>query len=135
MLWGPVRQRQDVLIERGASPADALRQAAGEVLSRQSAYTSVPRRFSGPMREIWNLQRRFARRKGKTAFRLATHERFRAAYDFLLLRTEAGELGPDLAHWWTEFQEQSDAGRQEMVSRLSGAQDKKGRKRRRRGKK
>jgi len=135
MLWGPVQQRQAVLIERGVSPADALRQAASEVLARQSAYTSIPRRFSGPTREIWNLQRRFARRKGKMAFRLAAHERFRAAYDFLLLRTEAGELEPELSHWWTEFQEQSDAGKREMVGRLAGAQDGKGRQRRRRKKK
>lgn len=135
MLWGPVRLRQGVLIERGMSPADALRQAASEVLSRQSAYTSIPRRFSGPMREIWNLQRRFARRRGKMAFRLAEHERFRAAYDFLLLRTEAGELESELAHWWTEFQEQSDAGRRDMVNRLAGDGDGKGRKRRRRRKK
>jgi poly(A) polymerase len=135
MLWGPVRQRQDVLIERGGSPAEALRQAASEILSRQSAYTSVPRRFSGPMREIWNLQSRFARRRGKMAFRLAAHERFRAAYDFLLLRTEAGELESELAHWWTEFQEQSDAGRRSMVNRLSSEGSGKGRKRRRRRKK
>jgi len=135
MLWGPVRLRQGVLIERGMSPADALRQAASEVLSRQAAYTSIPRRFSGPMREIWNLQRRFARRKGKMAFRLAAHERFRAAYDFLLLRTEAGELEPELAHWWTEFQEQPDAGRRDMVNQLAGEQEGKGRKRRRRRKK
>jgi len=135
MLWGPVRQRQEVLVERGSSPAEALRQASGEILSRQSAYTSIPRRFSVPMREIWNLQGRFERRRGKMAFRLAEHERFRAAYDFLLLRTESGELEPELSHWWTEFQEQADTGRREMVNRLTANGDGKGRKRRRRRKK
>ena len=135
MLWGPVRQRQEVLVERDSSPAEALRQASGEVLSRQSAYTSIPRRFSVPMREIWNMQGRFSRRRGKMAFRLVAHERFRAAYDFLLLRTEAGELEPELSLWWTEFQEQTDAGRREMVNRLTATGDGKGRKRRRRRKK
>jgi poly(A) polymerase len=56
------------------------------------------------MREIWSLQPRFERRSGKRALRLLSHPRFRAAYDVMLLRAEAGEVGAELAHWWTQLQ-------------------------------
>jgi len=131
MLWGPVRQRQRAIIDNGFSPAEALRDAAGEVLARQSSYTSIPRRFSGPMREIWNLQARFERRRGKMAFRLLEHERFRAAYDFLLLRVEAGEIDSELSEWWTRFQEVPESERRQMVNQIAGQPRKKSRKRRR----
>lgn len=134
MLWDPVCRHMASHVDKGMSPADALRQASQEVLGIQSSYTSVPRRFSVPMREIWSLQNRFARRRGKMAFRLLEHERFRAAYDFLLLRTESGELEADLADWWTEFQEQDEEGRRTMVRAQSGDPKPK-RRRRSRGKK
>lgn len=138
MLWGPAKHYQLQYQQNGMAPAEALKHAAQQVLGRQSSYTSIPRRFSGPMREVWNLQRRFDRRRGKMAFRLLGHERFRAAYDFLLLRAEAGEEPAELADWWTEFQEQPDEGQRAMINALAddGQQPRKRkRSRRRRGRK
>jgi len=135
LLWGPAKHVQMRHVGNGMSPAEALRHAAQEVLSRQSSYTSIPKRFSGPMREIWNLQARFERRRGKMAFKMLDHERFRAAYDFLLLRAEAGEVETELAHWWTEFQEVEMDARRAMVQAVSGdaggSKRKRSRKRRR----
>ena len=62
---------------------------------------AIPRRFSTPMREIWNLQHRFEYRVGNRPHRLLAHPRFRAAYDFMLLRSESGEADPQLVAWWT----------------------------------
>jgi poly(A) polymerase len=104
LLWEPVRLRWLALQGEGLSPYTALQVASGEILERQLARVSIPRRFSIPMREIWTLQSRFAHTKGKRPHRLAAHPRFRAAYDFLLLRAEAGEADPELAAWWTDFQ-------------------------------
>jgi poly(A) polymerase len=68
------------------------------------------------MREIWGLQPRFACRSGKRPLRLLSHPRFRAAYDFLLLRAEAGEEGmAELAEWWTHFLELDETGRQKAI--------------------
>src|SRR5690606_6188951 len=67
------------------------------VAVRQQARVAVPRRFMLPMREIIGLQPRFERRAGRRALRLLDHPRFRAAYDFLLLRAAAGEVDPELA--------------------------------------
>src|SRR5699024_9738013 len=66
---------------------------------------SIPKRFSQPMREIWQLQPRFDKRRGKQPQRLMAHPRFRAAYDFLLLRAETGEVEAELGQWWTDIQD------------------------------
>jgi poly(A) polymerase len=67
------------------------------------------------MRELIMLQTRFERRSGRRALRLLEHPRFRAAYDFLLLRAESGEVDPELAQWWTDLQEASEDDRLAMV--------------------
>jgi poly(A) polymerase len=105
LLWEPVRRRAGELEEQGGAPYQVMQQAAAEVVSRQVARIALPRRFATPMQEIWTLQARFPNTRGKRPGRLLSHPRFRAAYDFLLLRAESGEADPALAQWWTEFQE------------------------------
>ncbi len=105
LLWPPVRARFEALMRReGMSPPMAMQQAADEVLARAQAHIAIPKRFSLPMREIWSLQTRFDQQSPGRARRLMTHPRFRAAYDFLLLRGEVGEVDPALGRWWTEAQ-------------------------------
>jgi len=103
------------------------------VLSDQIQHVSIPKRFTLQMREIWNLQHRFEQRNGKRPQRLLTHPRFRAAYDFLLLRAEAGETNAELAEWWTRFQQAEDGGQSQMLE-SSGSTGKRRRRRRRRPK-
>ena len=88
------------------------------------------------MLEIWNMQHRFLHRGGKRPHRLMTHPRFRAAYDFLLLRTESGEIEDELAVWWARFQEVGIEERNRMTSAIkgSGQRRRKGRKRKSAGK-
>lgn len=133
MLWEPMKERQQHYVKKGMPPGEAQRSATRDVLHTQSRYTTFPKRFSGPMREIWQLQPRFERRGGKAAFRLYDHARFRAAYDFLLLRAECGEAEPELGQWWTRFQEVDDNERRQMVNAAagSGGGHKKARRRRR----
>ena len=105
LLWEPVRQGAEALQAHDVAPYQALQQSAAEVISRQIAHVSIPKRFSTPMQEIWVMQSRFEQTRGKRPQRLLGHPRFRAAYDFLLLRASAGEADQALADWWTEFQE------------------------------
>jgi poly(A) polymerase len=65
---------------------------------------AIPRRFAIPMRELLMLQPRFNRRSGVKSLSLLQHPRFRAAYDFLLLRAQVGVADPELAQWWTDIQ-------------------------------
>ncbi len=104
LLWPAVVYEEEQLIERGDAPIPALHSAGQQVLSAQVQVVAIPKRFSLMMREIWDLQLRLERRQGKRAAELVDHKRFRAAYDFLLLREQAGEDIGDLGQWWTEFQ-------------------------------
>jgi poly(A) polymerase len=115
LLWEPVRLRYQELLEEGASWADAMALASHEVASVQQQHVAIPKRIGMPMREIWALQPRLERRQGRRPMTLIGHPRFRAAYDFLLLRSEAGEVDPELARWWTEFQDANADSRAKMT--------------------
>lgn len=106
MLWPAYSKRLEQLERKqGHAPPVAQSQAAEEVIAHQQLRIAIPKRFSVPMREIWSLQPRFENRSGGRVKRLLTHPRFRAAYDFLLLRGQAGERGAEeLAQWWTKAQ-------------------------------
>lgn len=104
LLWEPVWRRADVLQAEGMQAYLALGQAGEEVLSIQVQRTAIPRRFSVITRQIWTMQPRFNHTHGRRAKSLLHERRFRAAYDFLLLRAVEDEsLQPLCAHW-TEAQ-------------------------------
>jgi poly(A) polymerase len=115
MLWEPVRLRAREMVAGGMTSLAATQSAGETVLQAQLKHVSIPKRVSFPMREIWTMQDRFPRRSGKQPARLLAHPRFRAAYDFLLLRADAGEAPRELADWWTEFQSGDDDSRVEMT--------------------
>ncbi len=104
LLWGAVLREMN---ERNAGPAPDVAQLLGAcdiVLRAQQARVAIPRRFSVPMRELLMLQPRFNRRSGIKSLGLMHHPRFRAAYDFLMLRVQVGAAEPQVADWWTEIQ-------------------------------
>jgi len=119
LLWDPVRRLWQEFCARGVNSDEALVLAADAVISRQIARVSIPRRFTRITREIWTLQPRFTNRLGKRPARLLIHPRFRAAYDFLLLRAQAGETSEELSDWWTEFQQAPSKQRDQMLAALS----------------
>lgn len=115
LLWPAVDKLAAHYRDRGNSPSYALSKASGEVIAKQISVTAIPRRFTMPMREIWDLQLLLPRRGGHRAKRLAEHPRFRAAYDFVLLREQAGEALDGLGDWWTQYQEANEDQREQMA--------------------
>ncbi|WP_271273036.1 polynucleotide adenylyltransferase PcnB [Aliamphritea hakodatensis] len=131
-LWYPMTQRmQKLQDEDGMHPLPALHEAANQVIAAQVRQTAIPRRFSTPIREIWELQLRLSRRQGKRADRLMEHPRFRAAYDLLVLRENSGESLDGLGEWWTRYQDSNPGNRMEM-NKEAGSDDAPKRRRRRR---
>ena len=126
-LWQPVRERAAQLEAEGQHPVQALQHAGSQIISEQAGVMATPRRFSLPMREIWMLQLRLENKGGRRSQRLLTHPRFRAAYDFLLLRAEAGEVPAETGDWWTEFQKENP---QEQVQTTTRARPRKRRRKR-----
>lgn len=105
MLWPVVKARSRAYEAEDASPAQAIQEAMSDVVERQLRTLTIPKRFGVPMREIWSIQARLERYRGKRALRLLGHPRFRAAYDFYCLRADAGDADPEVARFWTALQE------------------------------
>jgi len=116
-LWQPVRERAAQLEAEGQHPAQALQHASSQIIAEQMSVMAMPRRFSLPMREIWMLQLRLERNGGPRSLRVLSHPRFRAAYDFLLLRGQAGEVPGELCQWWTDFQEMHPEQRDQGIAK------------------
>ncbi len=108
MLWPDVEERALALIAKGQPMIDALHEAADSVMAEQIRVISIPRRFSGPMREIWIMQPRLELWQAGRALKLLENKRFRAAYDFLCLRAVANTSLQPLCSWWTQVQEIAD---------------------------
>lgn len=119
MLWPALPARVANLQERGMQAIPAMQEAAQGLIIEQCQRTAIPKRFSMPIREIWDMQERLPRRNGKRADLLLENPRFRAGYDFLLLREDAGEDLQGLGDWWTDYQDASDNQRRQMIGELS----------------
>ena len=83
--------------------AEALFAASNDVIATQCSRLAIHNRFVEDMKLIWMMQLRFERRTGKNPFTLVKHLKYRAAYDFLLLRSLLGHVPADLVQWWDTF--------------------------------
>jgi poly(A) polymerase len=131
LLWHEVLNAWRELEGKGTHTLPALFEAMERVVHMQSEKLAIPRRYSTDMKEIWSMQPRFLQRSGRRPDRLLEHPRFRAGYDFLLLRCESGEVDAAVGDWWTRFQH---AGEHERSRMLVGEAEPAKRKRRRRRK-
>lgn len=118
LLWPAVQEQMKQLMAQGMPGVPAQHSAASTVIESQLARTGIPKRFVIPMREIWDAQRRLIRRMPKQIEGIYAHPRFRAAYDFLLLREHVGEDVEDAGSWWTRYQQQNPDDQQVLVSQL-----------------
>ncbi len=135
LFWHPMHEYKEKFIERGLHEMEALLSASREVITRQQAYTSIPKRFSLMMREIWHMQPQLQHPTRKRALRTLANKRFRAGYDFLLLRHSVGETElASLCQWWTEIQEKNPAEQEVMCEQLGRGQKQKNKRNRRRKK-
>ncbi len=126
LLWFDLNRSWARLREAGEAAQAALFAAMDETLERQRESLAFPRRFDGTIKEIWGLQPRYEQRSGARPYRLLSHPRFRAGYDFLLIRARGGDAPQELADWWTRFQ---DAGEAERAAMLQPARAGEGRRR------
>ncbi len=134
LLWFPLIERTEkIRRQEQLSEYDAFAQAINKVLSENAQHIAVPKRFTLGARDIWHIQQRLDKRAGQRAYRLTQQPRFKAAYDFLLLRVDAGETEhTELAQWWTQYLGQDINGQKEMVRELGHQGGPKTRKRPRR---
>ena len=131
LLWNEVLVKWELLQSGGEPVIPALFLAMDEVLDVQAEKLAITRRIAGDIKDIWALQPRFEQRSGKRPYGVLQQPRFKAGYDFLLLRAESGELDPEVGAWWTDFLHASDQGRAAMLLPSQPGETRKRRRRRR----
>ncbi|MDR2220790.1 MAG: polynucleotide adenylyltransferase PcnB [Methylobacillus sp.] len=132
LLWHEVLALWQKLQANGERPLPALAQAMHEISDIQAEKLAITKRFSVMMKEIWAIQPRFEQRSGQRPYRLLENPRFRAGYDFLLLRCQSGELPMELVEWWDAFAAADTEQRAAMLVLDSGGTKKRRRRRSRR---
>lgn len=118
ILWEPLRERHAKLLADGKDEPVAWSLAVDLTIAEQLQRLAVPRRFTFTVDEIWSMQSRFEQRQRKRVVRLLAHPRFRAAYDFLVMRSMADDNLVESAEWWTEAQQLDPS---ELSSHLGAA--------------
>ena len=131
MLWEPMQEYLPDLRAQKVPEVQAIQIATDKIFSRQRENISVPRRFAIMVKEIFVLQARLMNRSGRRALLLLEHKRFRAAYDFLVLRAIADNSLQETADWWTRIQETEGPERDALLL----PEEKKKRRRKRRPRK
>lgn len=116
LLWSPVYLRWQSLQLLGDKPVPALTAAIDEVIEQELDALAIPRRYVADLREIWLLQPRFEKRSGQAPYRLLAHLRFRAGYDFLLLRASVGQIPTEIGQWWGAFVDADDTARAQLIA-------------------
>ena len=120
MLWHDVQERWQKIRAKGEAPFPALQQAIDAAFDARIGDISGRGKLGADMREIWLMQPRFERRSGRVPYSLVEQPRFRAGFDFLRLRTDAGEIDAELAEWWEDFSLGSDEEREALIEQARG---------------
>jgi poly(A) polymerase len=124
VLWADVRDGWAARIAQRQHSHPALQDAIDDVFNARIGDVSGRGRLAGDMREIWMMQPRFEKRVGSAPFGLVDQARFRAAFDFMRLRADVGEVDEVLADWWQEFSMADDSLRQDLVDQVREEQQK-----------
>jgi len=132
LLWQQVQENWQKNVAGGEVPIPALHRAMDDVLDTQTGKLAIQKRFVADMKEIWSMQPRLEKRSGRSALKLLEHLKFRAGYDFMVLRCESGELDTAVSEWWTEFID-ADPDAREILLSHSSSREGTPRRRRRRG--
>jgi poly(A) polymerase len=119
LLWHQVVEKWNAYQAAGEYPIPALHLAADDVLNTQTEKLALQRKIASDMRDIWAMQPRFERRVGKSPYKMLEHMRWRAGYDFLLLRCASGEIDSEIGEWWTEFVTADGPGREALLAKKS----------------
>jgi poly(A) polymerase len=120
LLYGPIARLIEAAPPERWHDVATILDACDRAVRDAQAHVLIPRRFSLGLREMFALQPRLEHPRGRRALRVLEHPRFRAAYDLLLLRVQAGLAVQERADWWTRLQEVSPEEREQMTLSVDG---------------
>ena len=115
LLWPELLEKS---LTKGEINLRKFFRSMDQVLKRQQTITAIPRKFHSYIKDIWVLQLKLHSRIGKQPYKTLKHPRFRAAYDFMLIREKASNEINGLGKWWTEFQRNDDSLKKSLINNL-----------------
>jgi len=118
LLWRSFQYRFKGIVKPKTAHNERVWMAGDRVFAEQCRAIAIPKRVSSPAIEIWQMQSMLERRRPKSIHPLLESRRFRAAYDFLLLRSKVDDVDAKLVDWWTEIQDVNDHKREQMINDL-----------------
>jgi poly(A) polymerase len=120
LLWKPFLDRCDYYLSKGVVAAEARAQAGLDVLKRQATRTIIPRFAETFIREVWEMQTRLLNPKPQQIEALSSHARFRAGFDFLLLREKSGDDSTQgMGLWWDNYQNMTSDEKERAISQYN----------------
>ncbi|MEM1244006.1 MAG: polynucleotide adenylyltransferase PcnB [Pseudomonadota bacterium] len=117
-LWYPLQQAMHEYETSGMARFEAFYNAANEIFKQQNQVVAVPNFFIAIIRAIWELQIHLENRKRQKCIGLVFHPRFRAGFDFLLLRSRIDANLKPLADWWHDFYHADRKQRLTMLNKI-----------------
>jgi len=115
LLWPELLEKS---LTKGEINLRKFFRSMDQVLKRQQRITAIPRKFHSYIKDIWVLQLKLHSRIGKQPYKTLKHPRFRAAYDFMLIREKASSEIKGLGKWWTDFQRNDDNLKKLLINNL-----------------
>jgi poly(A) polymerase len=120
LLWKPFLERSEFYLNKGLVAAEARAQAGLDVLKRQATRTIIPRFAETFIREVWEMQTRLLNPKPQQIEALSGHARFRAGFDFMLLREKSGDDSTQgMGTWWEDYQNMSLDEKERVISQYN----------------
>lgn len=117
LLWQQFLERCKIYSNKGIVATEARAQAGLDVLKRQATRTIIPRFAETFIREVWEMQTRLLNPKAQQIESLSGHARFRAGFDFMLLREKSGdETTLGMGNWWDAYQNMSLDEKERAIS-------------------
>ena len=115
LLWPELLEKS---LTKGEINLRKFFRSMDQVLKKQQRITAIPRKFHSYIKDIWVLQLKLHSRIGKQPYKTLKHPRFRAAYDFMLIREKASNEIKGLGKWWTDFQRNDDNLKKSLINNL-----------------
>ena len=107
-LWGPISHKASKIKQKSkSSKAQSLILASYDVIGAHQDRISIPKRFSSIMREMFVAQAKFEITTDAQAKKMSNSRIFRAAYDFLLLRSEINDCPKEVIDFWTKVEQRT----------------------------
>ena len=116
LLWPVFQMYLEINKKLKLTKKQLFQSSIDMAIERQLSYTAIPKRFTIAIKEIWRLQSQLERASPRNIGIVFSNKKFRAAYDFLLLREQSGEKLKSITSWWTLFQLSDEQAQSQMIA-------------------